>query len=92
MLPQRNIAQYIAHEQEIYAKDSTYLKEYLDPANLTRKLSEGTAGTGRTHIVKKGDTLGAIARRYHVTVKQLMNWNKIKNVNALRIGQRLRVG
>ena len=91
VLPQRNIAQYIAHEQEIFAKDSVYLKEYMDPANLSRKMRE-SGGTGRTHTVKKGDTLGGIARRYHVTVKQLMRWNNIRNANALRIGQRLRVG
>ncbi len=90
VLPQRNIAQYIAHEQEIFAKDSAYLKEYMNPANLNKKLREGVRGT--TYIVKKGDTLSVIARRYHVTVAQLMRWNKIRNAKALRIGQRLRVG
>lgn len=90
VLPQRNIAQYIAHEQEIHAKDSAYLKEYLNPVNLSKKLREGVLST--TYTVKKGDTLGAIARRYHVTVAQLMRWNNIRNAKALRIGQRLRVG
>lgn len=90
VLPQRNIAQYIAHEQEIHAKDSTYLKEYMNPVNLNKKLKEGLGGT--TYTVKKGDTLGGIARRYHVTVAQLMRWNGIRNAKALRIGQRLRVG
>lgn len=90
ILPQRNIAQYIAHEQEIHAKDSIYLKEYMNPANLNKKLREGVLST--TYTVKKGDTLGAIARRYHVTVAQLMRWNNIRNAKALRIGQRLRVG
>lgn len=90
VLPQRNIAQYIAHEQEIHAKDSTYLKEYMNPVNLNKKLKEGLRGT--TYTVRKGDTLGGIARRYHVTVAQLMRWNHIRNARALRIGQRLRVG
>ncbi len=90
ILPQRNIAQYIAHEQEIHAKDSTYLKEYMNPVNMNKKLREGILGT--TYIVKRGDTLGAIARRYHVTVSQLIRWNNIRNAKALRIGQRLRVG
>ncbi len=90
ILPQRNIAQYIAHEQEIFAKDSAYLKEYMNPANLNKKLREGVRGT--TYIVRKGDTLGGIARRYHVTVAQLMRWNHIRNARTLRIGQRLRVG
>ena len=88
VLPQRKIAQYIAHEQEIFAKDSTYLKEYLDPANLEKKRQERS---GTVYIVKKGDTLGAIARRYHVTTAQLMRWNNIRNAKTLRIGQRLRI-
>ncbi|WP_418981913.1 transglycosylase SLT domain-containing protein [Alistipes sp.] len=88
VLPQRSVTEYIAHEQEIFAKDSAYLKEYLDPANLDKKRQERT---GSVYVVKKGDTLGAIARRYRVTTAQLMRWNKIRNPRALRIGQRLRI-
>ena len=44
-----------------------------------------------THTVKKGDTLSAIAKKYGCTVQQLMKWNNLKNANALRIGQRLKV-
>lgn len=88
VLPQRNIAQYIAHEQEIFAKDSAYLKEYINPANIDKKRLERS---GTIYTVRKGDTLGAIARRYRVTTAQLMRWNKIRNPRALRIGQRLRI-
>ena len=44
-----------------------------------------------TYVVKKGDTLGAIARRYRVTTAQLMRWNGIKNAHKLRLGQRIRI-
>lgn len=88
VLPQRCVGQYIAHQQEIFAKDSAYLKEYINPANIDKKRKE--AG-GTIYIVKKGDTLGAIARRHHVTTAQLMRWNKLRNANSLRIGQRLRI-
>ena len=52
-----------------------------------------TAGDGNefTVDVKKGDTLGAIARRYRVTTAQIMRWNKLKSAHKLRIGQRLRI-
>lgn len=43
------------------------------------------------YIVKKGDTLTAIAKKYKTTVKQLVAWNNIKNPNLIRIGQKLRV-
>lgn len=88
VLPQRNVSQYIAHEQEILAKDSMYLKEYINPANIEKKRQERS---GTVYVVKKGDTLGHIARKYHVTVSQIMRWNKIKSANKLRIGQRLRI-
>jgi len=38
------------------------------------------------HVVKKGDTLTAIARRYRVSTEDLHYWN---NVGALAAGQRL---
>ena len=88
VLPQRSVSQYIAHEAEIRSKDSLYLKEYLNPANLEKKRQQQS---GTVYVVKSGDTLGAIARRYHVTVSQLMRWNRLKSAHKLRIGQRLRI-
>ncbi len=88
-LPIEYITEYLKNEERIHAKDSAYLKEYIIHANLEKKRME--APPASYHTVKKGDTLGAIARRYGRTVKQLMTWNGIKNPNALRIGQRLRV-
>ncbi len=88
VLPQRNVAQYIAHEQEIMAKDSMYLKEYINPANIDKKRQERT---GTIHTVKRGETLGGIAHRYHVTTSQLMRWNGIKNPNKLKLGQKIRI-
>lgn len=88
ILPQRYVMQYIAHEPEIQAKDSMYLKEYINPANIDKKRQERS---GSVYVVKKGDTLGAIARRYRVTTAQIMRWNKLKSAHKLRIGQRLRI-
>ena len=88
-LPAERLTDYIANEEAIYAKDSLYLKEYLVPENIEKKKS--TPPPAKYHTVKKGETLGAIARRYGKTVKQLMNWNGIRNANTLRIGQRIRV-
>lgn len=88
-LPTERLTDYIANEEAIYAKDSLYLKEYLVPENIEKKKS--TPPPAKYHTVKKGETLGAIARRYGKTVKQLMNWNGIRNANTLRIGQRIRV-
>ena len=88
VLPQRNITQYIANEPAIFAKDSAYLKEYINPANIDKKRQERS---GTVSEVKTGETLGAIARRYRVTTAQLMRWNGIKNAHKLRLGQRIRI-
>ena len=88
-LPVERISDYIENEAAIHAKDSTFLKEYVIHANIEKKRTE--APPAKYHTVKKGETLGAIARKYGRTVKQLMTWNGIKNANSLRIGQRLRV-
>ncbi len=89
VLPQRAVSRYIEHEQEIFAKDSTYLKEYINPENLDKKRVAPPAST--YYRVKRGDTLSSIARRYNTTVAQLQRWNNIKNPKSLREGQRIRV-
>lgn len=43
------------------------------------------------HKIKSGDTLGALARKYHTSVKELCAMNKIKSSTTLRIGRVLRV-
>ena len=93
-LPIENISEYLEHEQEIYAKDSLYLKEYVIHANLEKKRSEEVQRpntVSKYHTVVSGDNLGSIARKYNVTVKQIVEWNKLANPDALSIGQKLRV-
>ena len=87
VLPMQFVSRYVEHENEIFGKDTTYLKEYINPANIDKKRLERP---GFTYTVKKGDTLGAIASRNRVTVKELMRWNGLKS-DKLRIGQKLRI-
>lgn len=88
-LPLYAVTSYITAESEIHSKDSLYLKEYLNPANLDKKRAEAS-GTFY-HKVKRGETLGKIAQKYRVSQKNLMRWNGIKNPNKLREGQRLKI-
>lgn len=41
------------------------------------------------YMVKKGDTLSAIAKAYGTTVSKLAKVNAIKDVNNIRVGQLL---
>lgn len=47
--------------------------------------------TPKYHTVKKGDTLYAIARKYHTTVSKLCKLNHIKETSILSLGQKIRV-
>ena len=49
------------------------------------------AGLGSFHIVRRGESLWTISRRYGVTVRQLRRWNDLVSGDVLRIGQRLLV-
>ena len=88
VLPANRITEYITKQDSIFAKDSTYLKEYLNPAAVQKKMQETSV---IYHKVKSGETLGLIAKKYRVTTKQIMTWNKLKNANVLSVGQRLRI-
>jgi LysM repeat protein len=44
-----------------------------------------------THRVKNGETLYSIARRYGVTIAQIVSWNGISANRVLRVGQRLTI-
>lgn len=90
VLPQREISRFLEHEQEIYAKDSLYLDTHLSLAGSTKQPQPAAPKTV-TYKVRKGDTLGAIASRYGVSVSQLMKWNRIKSANRLQIGQTLQI-
>jgi murein DD-endopeptidase MepM/ murein hydrolase activator NlpD len=54
--------------------------------------SAGAAPAGRVHVVQPGDTLGAIARRFGVSVSSLASANGIRDPNRIVVGQRLTVG
>lgn len=79
----------------IEAGDSIYvpvtevlLTEEVPVVEQPRK--KGREGRGKSVTVRKGDTLGAIARRNHTTVSQLKRLNGIRGSN-IRAGQKIRV-
>ena len=86
-LPARYTSEFIANEKEIHSKDSLYLKEYINPANLEKKRAEGV---GYIYTVRSGDNLGLIAKRNRTTVKEIMRWNKLSST-VIRPGQKLRI-
>lgn len=47
--------------------------------------------TGITYVVRRGDTLWSIARRYGVTVRYLVEKNNVQNPNLIYPGQIIRI-
>lgn len=86
-LPTRYTSEFVQNEKDIYAKDSLYLKEYINPDNLEKKRAEGV---GYIYTVRNGDNLGLIAKRNRCSVKEIMKWNKL-NSTIIRPGQKLRI-
>ena len=56
-----------------------------------KALAAPEAGTGVTYLIKKGDTLGAIATHYGVTVAALKAANHIVDEKKLAVGQQLTI-
>ncbi|MCA9610162.1 MAG: penicillin-insensitive murein endopeptidase [Myxococcales bacterium] len=48
------------------------------------------AADPRVHVVAAGDTLGALALRYHVSIEELRAWNELSD-DTIRVGQPLTV-
>lgn len=55
------------------------------------KPQKSTTSTTTTVTVHAGDTLSAIAHRYHVSLSSLEHWNSLNGHSILHVGQRLKV-
>lgn len=53
--------------------------------------SGGGTATGGVYVVRRGDTLYAIARRHGTSVQAIMNANGLRNSNFIWVGQRLNI-
>jgi membrane-bound lytic murein transglycosylase D len=58
---------------------------------VARQVSAPEPAEATWHRVRRGETLGSIARRYHVSQRQLQSWNRMGKSTRIRAGQRLRV-
>ena len=63
----------------------------LMPGTVLRVREAAPQPVHVTHRVVRGDTLGAIARRYGSSVRALQNANNLGRRTMIRIGQRLRI-
>ncbi|MBI5217788.1 MAG: LysM peptidoglycan-binding domain-containing protein [Bacteroidia bacterium] len=75
--------------QWLIKQDNTTYKNSQPDKNFTKKNDQTEKAT--IHIVKKGDTLLAIARKYKTSVNALCALNNIGKTATLRLGQKIKV-
>jgi membrane-bound lytic murein transglycosylase D len=64
-----------------------YLPENLDD---TKEKPSKIAKKERLHIVKRGDTISSISKKYQVSIDDLKKWNGIKN-SMIKPGMKLKI-
>ena len=82
-LPEKYIDSFIVHEKELY---NFKTKRGIDKAKLEEEMKK--VSDRSVHIVKSGENLGSIARKYRVSVNQLKTWNRLKGT-TIYPGQKL---
>ena len=90
-LTNNTITKFIENEEAVYNHD---VEKYFPKVDIDKMLKEAKENNGAgnliRHKIKNGETLGGIALKYKVSVKQIMKWNNMKNTN-IRAGKYLKI-
>ncbi|MBQ7448263.1 MAG: transglycosylase SLT domain-containing protein [Paludibacteraceae bacterium] len=92
-LPLQAIGDFIDLQDTIcnYKTDSLLNNRRAEIDLAHKTASDGYRAKGTIQYkVKKGDTLGSIAKHFHCKVSQLQKWNSLKSTN-IRAGQTLKI-
>lgn len=90
-LPQTAVGTFVELQDTIYNHRRTELfkNRRVVAVSGTKKAISGS-GELVYHRIRNGETLGSIARRYGVTVRQIQQWNGMSNTR-IRAGRRLKI-
>ena len=90
-LPTEAISTFLDNQDTIYAHRSDELfKNRRIVASVNRQSKASGNGNLTYYRIRQGDTLGGIARKFGVSVRQLRRWNNLHN-NRIRAGRRLKI-
>lgn len=84
-IPSEFIGPFLNNEAELYAFKT---QKGLEREKLLKQIE--SISDRSIHVVRSGENLGLIARRYRVSVSQLKTWNNLRS-NTIYPGQRLTV-
>jgi membrane-bound lytic murein transglycosylase D len=90
-LTNNTTSKFVENEDSIYNYN---VDKYSPAVNIEKMLKEAKENNGAgnliRHKIKSGETLGSIANKYRVSVKQIMKWNDMRNTN-IRAGKYLKI-
>ena len=93
-LPADKMGLYIDHADSIAAYKADSLinnrRAEIDLAKMTSVNGAYRVNGVTYYTIKRGDTLGGIAKKFHCSVKQLKQWNGLKSDN-IRDGKKLKI-
>lgn len=84
-MPTKYTLRFVQLEDSIYS--------YVSRAQHAREAIEEQVeevSDSFVHVVKRGESLGSIARKYHVTVAKIKQWNHLRR-ETIHVGQRLTI-
>ena len=90
-LTNNTTTKFVENEDTIYKHNAD---KYFPKADIEKMLKDAKENNGAgnliRHKIKNGETLGSIALKYRVSVKQIMKWNNLRNSN-IRAGKYLKI-
>ncbi len=82
-IPRKFTAEYLGNEEDLYAYKT---KKGIEREKLLAEIQK--VKDRNIHIVRSGENLGYIAKKYRVYVNQLKRWNNLRS-NTIYPGQKL---
>jgi len=80
---------------KVYYKNKQFVTNLADlrdkPAPENKLLLASSGADASKHVIRKGDNLSSIARKYNTTVKKLCATNKITAQKTLKVGSVIRI-
>ena len=93
-LPADKVSSFIHMEDSILAYKADSLinnrRDEIDLAKVTSITGAYRVNGVTYYTIKNGDTLGGIAKKFHCSIKQLKQWNGLKNDNICA-GKKLKI-
>ena len=82
-LPMKYALRFVQLEDSIYAYQTKAEVKREKIVDQVKEVSDSF-----THVVKKGESLGSIAKKYHVSVSKIKQWNRLRK-DTIHVGQKL---